>query len=237
MNFFAQPQPQNLSAWLDIATRNLVPSAQARVRAEIEAHFADAVRSKQTAGATEPNAQGAALVELGNPRTAARRFAREYLTRQDVRKLGFDHTREDVSLRQAALAAILFFGWIALHNGNDENFRTFDRLYYTGLLYIVVIGAVIAVAFPFLAAFWPSPRVMARRTLSLRLILLIFFCILAPAVAVWCMRPLSSPWLLTACITGLLAAGVYAIRSLFLLREKLRHATDADFAPPPPAKN
>jgi hypothetical protein len=88
MNLFPQRQAQSLPDWIDIATRNLVPSAQTRVRAEIEAHFADAVRAKQAAGATELDAQAAALAELGNARAAARRFSREYLTESDALSLG-----------------------------------------------------------------------------------------------------------------------------------------------------
>jgi hypothetical protein len=249
MNFLSKPKPllrqpkpplgrqmpRNLAEWLTIATGHLVPSAQARIRAEIEAHLADAVQRHREQGLADAPALAAALTDLGDARAAARRFAREYLTHRDLEKLGvFDRPRGVVSLRPLAPVAMLAFGWIALHNGNDLNFRAEGRLYYTGFLYVVMAAALAVVAFRVLSAFWPSPVAMARRALSLRLILVIFFIILAPD-AVWLMDP--SPWFLTAGITSLLVVGFYACLTLYRLRKKLRHSVDADLATPPLAKD
>jgi len=77
-------KPQSLAAWLDIATWAVVSSAQARIKAEIEAHYAEAVKSHLERGSSESQAQVAALTDLGNPYAAARRFNREYLTEKDA---------------------------------------------------------------------------------------------------------------------------------------------------------
>jgi len=91
MNFFrqrpAQHPAQTLSEWLDIATRGLVPSAQARIRAEIESHYAEAVAVQLKNGLNEPAAQAAAVSELGNAHAAARRFRRKHLTEKNIEQI------------------------------------------------------------------------------------------------------------------------------------------------------
>jgi len=78
-------KPLNFTEWLDTATRDLVPSAQGRVRPEIEAHYAEAVKSRLDKGSSETVAQAAALAELGSPYAAAKRFSHAYLTTTDTR--------------------------------------------------------------------------------------------------------------------------------------------------------
>src|ERR1700690_1281853 len=84
MNFFRQRPPKSLSEWLEKAARDLVPSAQARIRAEIETHYAEAVQAYLQDGFRETAAQAAALADLGNAQAAARRFGREHLTENDA---------------------------------------------------------------------------------------------------------------------------------------------------------
>ncbi len=74
------PKPRNLTEWLATATLDLVPSAQARIRAEISAHHAEAVDAHLAAGLAEPAAHQAALTELGDAQAAAVRFRRGHLT-------------------------------------------------------------------------------------------------------------------------------------------------------------
>ena len=81
-------KPCNLAEWLDQAIGGLVPSAQARVRAEIEAHYTEAVKSHLESGAPEPVAQAAALADLGDAPVAARRFSREHLTIREANGIG-----------------------------------------------------------------------------------------------------------------------------------------------------
>ncbi len=80
-------KPRSLSTWLDLATRDLVPAAQARVRPEIEAHYAEAVQAHQVNGASGAEAQAAALADLGDAAAAARRFGRQHLTKDDFKNV------------------------------------------------------------------------------------------------------------------------------------------------------
>jgi len=84
MKLFRQPAAQNLSEWLETATGELVPSAQARVSAEIETHFAEAVQRHREQGLADSSALVAALTDLGDAHAAAARFRREHLTKLEV---------------------------------------------------------------------------------------------------------------------------------------------------------
>jgi hypothetical protein len=79
MPLFIPPAAPTLPAWLETATLALVPSAKTRIRAEIEAHYADAVASHLLNGVSEPVAQAAALASLGDARAAGRRFRQNHL--------------------------------------------------------------------------------------------------------------------------------------------------------------
>jgi hypothetical protein len=109
MRLFHQPSAQNLAEWHDVATRDLVPSAQARIRTEIEAHYAEAVQSRMPAWATETEAQTSALADLGDVNSAARRFRREYLTMQDIQRIV---TRFKNDARDTSVVAYLLLAWL-----------------------------------------------------------------------------------------------------------------------------
>lgn len=80
---------QNLSQWLETATRKLAPPARARIQTEIEAHYAEAVQLHLASGLPETAAHAAALADLGNAYAAARRFGREHLTEKDVAQIAW----------------------------------------------------------------------------------------------------------------------------------------------------
>ncbi len=85
--------PESLAAWLAIATGDLVPSAQTRVSAEIEVHYAEAVQAHLASGSSEAIAHAAALADLGEAPRAAQRYRREYLTHHDAVAIGSLHPR------------------------------------------------------------------------------------------------------------------------------------------------
>ena len=87
MSMFEKPQPQTLSEWLDVATKKLSVSAEARIRSEIEAHFVEAVDEYMQNGSSEPVAQLLALEQLGDPKAAAKRFRKCHLTAREARLL------------------------------------------------------------------------------------------------------------------------------------------------------
>jgi hypothetical protein len=103
--------PQTVVAWLDIAMRDLVPSAKARIRPEIEAHFAEALRTHLRDGLPPPAAQAAALGDLGDASSAAARFRQEHLTTREAALVAFrahGARRTSGLMFYAALVSLLF---------------------------------------------------------------------------------------------------------------------------------
>jgi len=113
-----------LRGWLETATAGLVIPAKQRIRTEIEAHYREAVAAHVARGLSEPSAKNAALVELGEPRAAARRFRRSHLTTKNVEAA-------NIALRFTRpwglpLAYLLFFGSQFVHR---DVFREEERHY------------------------------------------------------------------------------------------------------------
>ncbi len=69
-----------LNDWLEIATRRLCSEARERIRTEIEDHYLDSVEANRLQGMGESEARYLAIISLGNPKSAARSFRRNYLT-------------------------------------------------------------------------------------------------------------------------------------------------------------
>jgi hypothetical protein len=76
-----------LAWWLDVATKDLAIGAQARIRSEIESHYAESVHSHLGEGMSEPDSQAAAFAELGEPTIAAKHFRKHHLTEREESKL------------------------------------------------------------------------------------------------------------------------------------------------------
>lgn len=87
MKLFPKTKVQTLAQWVVIATWKLVEPAKERIRAEIEAHYAEAVEAHQENGMSETNARAAALAELGDPKAAGRRFCKNHLTKGEEQHL------------------------------------------------------------------------------------------------------------------------------------------------------
>lgn len=81
------PERQNLSDWLRIATWRLSDCAKERIRTEIEAHYSQSVEAHHENGLSESAAQAAALLELGDPEAAGKRFRKQHLTESESEKL------------------------------------------------------------------------------------------------------------------------------------------------------
>ncbi len=73
---------EDLAHWLETATRGLPAAAQAVVRAEIEAHYADAVEDHRASGKTAEEAHRAAMADLGDVRATARALRDTHQARQ-----------------------------------------------------------------------------------------------------------------------------------------------------------
>ncbi len=87
MNLFEKSKVYTLSEWLEIATKKLAVPAKTRIRPEIEAHYADAVASHLANGSSVYAAWALALAELGDAKTAARRFRKSHLTEQEAERI------------------------------------------------------------------------------------------------------------------------------------------------------
>jgi hypothetical protein len=128
-------QPQNFSEWLEVATWNLVPSAQARVRPEIEAHYAEAVQAHLAADVGDSAAQAAALADLGEAKAAAKRFSQQYLTTLEVKTLGkqiFNARSTELTIPRMAvlfcsfmMSVLSLIGWIFGLQTNVRHFYFF----------------------------------------------------------------------------------------------------------------
>ena len=78
---------QNLSEWLEIATKELVVPAERRIWAEVTSHYEEAVEAHLQNGLPIALAQAAALAELGDAKAAGRRFRRTHLTVLEFEKV------------------------------------------------------------------------------------------------------------------------------------------------------
>ncbi len=77
-------QVQDLSQWLVIATESLAALPKERIRAEIEAHYSEAVAAHMAEGVSRSEAQAAALSELGSAKAAGKRFRKQHLTEKEA---------------------------------------------------------------------------------------------------------------------------------------------------------
>src|SRR5690348_13070185 len=71
---------ENISEWLDIATKDLAPSAKQRITREIQNHYADALQAHVEENQNPSDASSTALNELGDPSRAAKIYCKKYLT-------------------------------------------------------------------------------------------------------------------------------------------------------------
>jgi hypothetical protein len=133
MNFGRRPQVRGLYHWLEIATEKIASPAKERIRSEIEAHYAEALAGHVAEGQTETDAKAAALADLGDPKTAARRLRRQHLTEREagLADCMLRYERSGVSLAFACLV----FGLI-YRNCRDQG------LLIPGFLGFVVFPAV-----------------------------------------------------------------------------------------------
>jgi hypothetical protein len=210
--------PQNLSEWLEIAPRDLVSSAQARIRAEIEAHYAEAVRAHMVQGLSEPDAQAQALADLGDARAAARRFRQEHLTTMEANIVALNvHC-------QSWIGAIWLIASIAtFFHPNPPDFSGVLWLFFTSLCALVATGIL-----P-----W---RNRARVTWRLIILLLSLAWLNAGAYAVinHYDRPSTDPIQNMFSVFDTVAFFLFAAQisfCCFLLRKKLRSDGESDLPP------
>ena len=141
MNPFRKNTPQDLDGWLEVATKWLVVPARKRIRSEIEAHYAEAVAAHVTEGLSESDANAAALADLGDAKSAARRLCKQHITKWEARQI--NHTVLFAKNCPWLLVnyALLFVCFLAAQEQNYQ-FRTVSLL-----ISVLMLGLFPSVAF------------------------------------------------------------------------------------------
>ncbi|HTB63351.1 MAG TPA: hypothetical protein VK737_07150 [Opitutales bacterium] len=212
--------PQTLAAWLDIATCRLVPSAQTRVRAEIEAHYAEAVQTYLQNGQSESAAQTAALADLGNARKAAHRFCRQYLTRSEAR--GFRNVTQSRGITVSTgmyLIAWFCFSYVILKYSPRS--RLPDVFWGSFAFATLAVTLLATIVIHLLSRNEPPRQKFLWRIFGnmVQMLNVLGMMIVAP-------HRMSPPLLALA-----MAIPVISIIGLYLLQRKFRSAPDEDLTP------
>jgi len=124
----------SLAEWLEIATDGIAAAGRERITREIEAHFAEAVKAHLAQGESEPVAQINALEELGDAKTAGRRFRKRHLTAQEEQRLV--KIRKSWTSKLRVMAILLFsVGVMAtLHTGRPKHTLVYCILNFLGFM-------------------------------------------------------------------------------------------------------
>lgn len=104
---------RTIEDWLENATGGLVGPARDRICAEIYSHFLEAVNDRFKEGASEAQAETAALAELGDPKAAADQFRNRHLTVSEATRIGRSLSNfHDISpLLISYVTPCLMLGW------------------------------------------------------------------------------------------------------------------------------
>jgi len=244
-------KPQTISEWLEVVMWNLVPSAQARVRPEIEAHYAEAAQMHLSRGASEVEATAAALTDLGDAQAAAKRFRQEYLTTleiNDLRKQITDSRNTHLAISHLVILFCGFFtslmslvGWAFGFLANMQQFYFFTGPLLLTYLAFVLLDLVAIV----LARRKPTMR-LARQFSLLGTIRRLNVCFMSVALSINLIignfLPWSSlfPFFFSCLIKTFFGVSIFANLMLAVresqrdsrLRKKLASASEDDLPPP-----
>lgn len=138
MSLFRKRQVQTLSEWLEIATRKLTYASKKRIRLEIEAHYVEAVEAHRENGLSEADAQTAALAELGNAKTAGKRFRKQHLTEREEKRL----KEADEYGRSIGFLLLFYAIFLLATNGwvRQNLYHIRDPMPYFALQFILLIA-------------------------------------------------------------------------------------------------
>ncbi len=129
----------DLPEWFEIATKELAPFAQERVRSEIEAHYTEGVAAHLAEGLSESDARRDALADLGSPDEAAKRFRKHHLTTKDAEhvKRVFGHPKRGLLYSYLSFCACGLWGYFYL-----------SKLYILSFAVLLFLGLVATVILP-----------------------------------------------------------------------------------------
>lgn len=138
------PEPVNLESWLAIAAYDLSEESQARIRAEIECHYQDALAFLIDSGQDEVQARREALAGLGSAREAWLRFSKSYPSRDDalrIARLKRDDRPLWIGMTKLLLSTLIFvFTWIVPSFSMPDAYETIILLRLLGILTYPSLG-------------------------------------------------------------------------------------------------
>jgi hypothetical protein len=134
MNERQNKRSETLADWLAIATEQLCDDAKARVAFEIEGHYKDAVDFHRTDGKPLNEAQGVALDELGDPKTASRRLRKKHLTQKQLETL-----RDYKKAAQKPPSKLLIFSFSILSFVTLLRHHEHEKLMFIGTLWVAFV--------------------------------------------------------------------------------------------------
>jgi uncharacterized membrane protein len=198
----------SLGQWIKAATKNLAPEAILSITKEITDHYQTSLEHYQANGISSMEAQQKAVLELGNPKTAARAFEREYLTKEQVRRF----TPESSRSKWLKMIVIAFWSVILGTFFWDFRFRypslvAAFSLFFAGISLFLFLGLL----------FDSVSRVLLQRYRSIPMVIFVIgieYFAVSVGILVWYLFapvPFKIPlWLCSGLITFLSIGVVYS---------------------------
>ena len=111
---FKNPEPKGLAEWLEIAAEGIASTGKERITREIEVHFTEAVESHLAQGETEEAVKDNALRDLGDAKTARRKFRKRHLTAKEEHRLDMFQYEAGSKLALVIFLILDFGGMVAV---------------------------------------------------------------------------------------------------------------------------
>jgi len=77
----------DLEKWIDEASKGLEPLAREKIMEQITEHYEDSVAGYRSSGLSEVEARSRAIIDLGNPRIARKRYTHTFLNLKTLKQV------------------------------------------------------------------------------------------------------------------------------------------------------
>ncbi|HWA93607.1 MAG TPA: hypothetical protein VG844_03330 [Terracidiphilus sp.] len=180
----------DLEMWLKRATRWLSADSRAQVRREIEEHFHAAREAAMGEGASEADAERAALAALGDARAANRQYRRVLLTKSEARMMRTSARDVRVACKNSWLKWLLLAGAVILLAAGTRFWITGDA--QSTLLVLYALSGLVLCAVPMFFAILTPERSRIYRGVKLALLL---------GITAYAFVDLRMSWLVLTCVS------------------------------------